>query len=98
MVVSTSHQRVSMGGGMRFDRRREAQHLHRVCQVAAIGVIVFIASAAAGAQLAGDREQRITLFTQYLESLRIQAGIPGLSAAITSNGRIIWEGGFGFAD
>jgi CubicO group peptidase (beta-lactamase class C family) len=50
------------------------------------------------AQRTGDREQRIMLFTRYLEPLRIQAGIPGLSAAITSNGRIIWEGGFGFAD
>ena len=51
-----------------------------------------------GAQLTGDREQRITLFTRYLDPLRIQAGIPGLSAAITFDGRIIWEGGFGFAD
>jgi CubicO group peptidase (beta-lactamase class C family) len=51
-----------------------------------------------GAQPAGDREQRLALFTQYLDALRIQAGIPGLSAAIASNGRIIWEGGLGFAD
>jgi CubicO group peptidase (beta-lactamase class C family) len=48
--------------------------------------------------VASDREQRIQLFTRYVESLRIQAGIPGLSAAITSNGRIIWEAGLGFAD
>jgi CubicO group peptidase (beta-lactamase class C family) len=63
-----------------------------------VGVMVFVAWANPGAQLTGDREQRITLFTRYLEALRIQAGIPGLSAAITSNGRIIWEGGLGFAD
>jgi len=66
--------------------------------VAVISVIVFVVCADPSAQLTGDREQRITLFTRYLESLRIQAGIPGLSAAITSNGRIIWEGGLGFAD
>ena len=66
--------------------------------VAVISVIVFAVCADLSAQLTGDREQRIMLFTRYLESLRIQAGIPGLSAAITSNERIIWEGGLGFAD
>ena len=63
-----------------------------------ISCVVVIVCANPSAQPAGDREHRITLFTRYLEPLRIQAGIPGLSAAITSNGRIIWEGGFGFAD
>jgi CubicO group peptidase (beta-lactamase class C family) len=37
-------------------------------------------------------------FEQYLESLRQQAGIPGLSAVIVQNGRIAWEKGFGQAD
>src|SRR5262245_30459953 len=72
--------------------------MRRVWQAAVVGVLVFVVCAAPGAQLGSDREQRITLFTQYLEPLRIQAGIPGLSAAITSNGRIIWEAGLGFAD
>ena len=67
-------------------------------QGAIVGVIVFVVCADPSAQLSGDREQRIALFTRYLEPLRIQAGIPGLSAAIASNGRIIWEGGLGFAD
>ena len=72
--------------------------MRRVWQAVIIGVIVFVVCADPSAQLTGDREQRITVFTRYLESLRIQAGIPGLSAAIASNGRIIWEGGLGFAD
>src|SRR5690242_20921796 len=72
--------------------------MKRVWQGGVITVIAFVVCANPSAQLAGDREQRITLFTRYLEPLRIQAGIPGLSAAIASNGRIIWEGGFGFAD
>jgi CubicO group peptidase (beta-lactamase class C family) len=72
--------------------------MRRVWRSCVISLIVFVGSADPSAQLAGDREQRITLFTRYLEPLRIQAGIPGLSAAITSNGRIIWEGGLGFAD
>lgn len=32
----------------------------------------------------------------YLESLRQQAGIPGMSAAIVSDGAVIWERGYGF--
>jgi CubicO group peptidase (beta-lactamase class C family) len=39
-----------------------------------------------------------SLFERYLEPLRIQAGIPGLSAAIVQNGQIVWERGFGQAD
>lgn len=38
------------------------------------------------------------LFDQYLESLRRQAGIPGLSAAIVQHGRIVWDRGFGYED
>jgi CubicO group peptidase (beta-lactamase class C family) len=38
----------------------------------------------------------LLLFEQYLESLRRQAGIPGLSAAIANDEQIIWERGFGF--
>jgi len=43
-------------------------------------------------------QQRLTQFQQSLDSLRRQYGIPGLSAAIVSNGQIIWEAGFGFQD
>jgi CubicO group peptidase (beta-lactamase class C family) len=35
-------------------------------------------------------------FEAYLELLRQQAGIPGLSAAIVQNGEIVWERGMGF--
>jgi CubicO group peptidase (beta-lactamase class C family) len=38
------------------------------------------------------------LFERYLEPLRTQVGIPGLSAAIVQNGRVVWERGFGVAD
>ena len=33
---------------------------------------------------------------RYLEALRDQSGIPGMSAAIVSEGEIVWEYGFGF--
>jgi CubicO group peptidase (beta-lactamase class C family) len=32
----------------------------------------------------------------YLESLRLQANIPGMSAALVQDGEVIWERGFGF--
>jgi CubicO group peptidase (beta-lactamase class C family) len=40
----------------------------------------------------------VALFERYLESLRQQAGIPGLSAAITRNGQLVWDNGFGYQD
>jgi CubicO group peptidase (beta-lactamase class C family) len=40
----------------------------------------------------------VGLFERYLDPLRVQAGIPGLSAAIVQNGRIVWERPFGSAD
>jgi CubicO group peptidase (beta-lactamase class C family) len=38
----------------------------------------------------------ITVLDAYLESLRQQAGIPGMSAAIVRDGVILWEKGYGF--
>jgi CubicO group peptidase (beta-lactamase class C family) len=35
-------------------------------------------------------------FERYLELLRIQADIPGLSAAVLQEGQIVWERGFGY--
>jgi len=40
----------------------------------------------------------LLLFERYLEPLRVQAGIPGLSVAIVQDGEILWERGFGHAD
>src|SRR5690349_13411845 len=38
------------------------------------------------------------LFARTLESLRIEASIPAISAAIVQDGRIAWSGGFGKQD
>jgi CubicO group peptidase (beta-lactamase class C family) len=32
----------------------------------------------------------------YLESLRVQAGIPAMSAVVVQDGQVVWERGFGF--
>jgi CubicO group peptidase (beta-lactamase class C family) len=38
------------------------------------------------------------IFTDYLEALRVQAGIPGLAAALVSSKDVLWEQGFGQQD
>ena len=38
------------------------------------------------------------LFERYLDPLRIQAGIPGLSAVIVQDDQIVWERGLGYRD
>ncbi|HSL23846.1 MAG TPA: serine hydrolase domain-containing protein [Vicinamibacterales bacterium] len=40
----------------------------------------------------------VGLFERYIEALRRQAGIPGLSAAIVGQDAILWERGFGLQD
>jgi CubicO group peptidase (beta-lactamase class C family) len=35
-------------------------------------------------------------FESYLESLRVQAGIPGMSAILLQDGEVVWERGLGF--
>ncbi|MGE0040086.1 MAG: serine hydrolase domain-containing protein [Vicinamibacterales bacterium] len=63
---------------------------------------VAAAIAAAALVLAGPpgRAQTLpyTLFERYVEALRQQAGIPGLSAALVRNGTVDWERGFGRQD
>ena len=41
---------------------------------------------------------RLELFGRYVEALRLRARIPGLSAAIVHEQRVVWESGFGFQD
>ena len=43
-------------------------------------------------------DQRVALLGRYLDGLRLQAGIPGLSAAVVVDRRILWEQGFGYQD
>jgi D-alanyl-D-alanine carboxypeptidase len=40
----------------------------------------------------------LSRFSDYLESLRIQAGIPGLAGAIVGSTDTVWERGFGLQD
>jgi CubicO group peptidase (beta-lactamase class C family) len=60
--------------------------------------LALVVSLPAGAQPVAINERRLALFAGYLDALRIQAGIPGLSAAVVASGRVVWEAGYGFAD
>ena len=48
--------------------------------------------------VSAQQELTFSLFERYLDSLRAQANIPGMSAAIVQNERVVWDSGFGFAD
>lgn len=62
-----------------------------------LAAIVVLAAVALGG---GTEAQPLafTLFERYMESLRQQAGIPGLSAAIVQDRQIVWEWGSGLQD
>jgi len=57
-----------------------------------------LAIALCSAHGAAAQALTVSLFERYLEALRVQAGIPGLSGAVIQNGLIVWEKGLGKAD
>jgi CubicO group peptidase (beta-lactamase class C family) len=63
-----------------------------------IALTVFIALGLALTGLEARQNQAAGLipFESYLEALRVQAGIPGMSAALIQDGEIVWERGLGF--
>ena len=66
---------------------------------ATIAVLISVlAVGALGSSTKAQSSLPISLFERYVESLRRQIGIPGLSAAILQDGRLVWEKGFGYQD
>jgi CubicO group peptidase (beta-lactamase class C family) len=59
---------------------------------------VVLAVAVSGQRTSAQSSLTFSLFERYLESLRVQAGIPGKSALVLQTGTIVWDGGFGRAD
>jgi CubicO group peptidase (beta-lactamase class C family) len=60
--------------------------------------IVVLAAAAGAQQRPAAQSLSFSLFERYLESLREQAGIPGMSALVLLNSSEVWSSGFGRAD
>lgn len=51
-----------------------------------------------GQQTSAQESLTISLFERYLDALRVESGMPGLSAAIVQNRRLVWDNGFGYQD
>lgn len=75
-----------------YDPGKNVSRLLRPVVAILLGCLVLTRDASAQQNLA------FALFERYLEPLRQQAGIPGLSAAIVSDGAVVWERGFGLQD
>jgi len=67
-------------------------------RLAALIVCVTLTLTAAHARQVQLALVTATPFESYLESLRLQTGIPAISAALLQDGQIVWERGFGFAN
>jgi CubicO group peptidase (beta-lactamase class C family) len=59
-------------------------------------VVLAVSFLSSGAAAQSTSPLATSPFESYLELLRQQAGIPGISAAIVQNGEIVWERGLGF--
>jgi len=66
--------------------------------VRSIAALVALALLQAPLALPPTRDQLFALFGSYLDSLRVQAGIPGLAAAVIDGDGIVWEQAFGQQD
>jgi CubicO group peptidase (beta-lactamase class C family) len=66
--------------------------------VRSIAALVALALLQAPLALPPTRDQLFALFGSYVESLRVQAGIPGLAAAVIDTDGIVWEQAFGQQD
>jgi CubicO group peptidase (beta-lactamase class C family) len=60
------------------------------------GALVLAAGLLSGQQSVFTPGGTLPLLDAYLEPLRLQAGIPGMSAAVLSDGVLVWEKGYGF--
>lgn len=57
---------------------------------------LFFGTASTAQQLIFTPFGILPVLDSYLEALRVQAGIPGMSAAVVRDGEILWEKGYGF--
>ncbi|MEZ5288976.1 MAG: serine hydrolase domain-containing protein [Vicinamibacterales bacterium] len=68
--------------------------MNRRLRVVALALCACFALAAPGS----GQSLLYSLFERYIDSLRLQTGIPGMSAAIVQGGQVVWERGFGYQD
>ena len=61
-------------------------------------VLLLTAAPGAGQSPATGTEVGNSILESYIELLRQQTGIPGISAALVQNGEVVWERGLGMAN
>jgi CubicO group peptidase (beta-lactamase class C family) len=63
--------------------------------VRTLRIAVVVSLVLAVGQHSSAQSLTFSLLERYLESLREQAGIPGMSAAVVQGGRVVWDAGLG---
>ena len=63
-----------------------------------IALAALLVSIVVAAHASAQQELTFSLFERYLDALRVQANIPGMSAAIVQDEHVAWATGLGFAD
>lgn len=66
--------------------------MRRRCLIALTAALIFVCAPAQAQGIVYE------VFGAYLDSLRGQAGIPGLAAAIVDTDRVVWERAYGYQD
>jgi len=61
-------------------------------------LVALLAIGALAPHMGAQQSLPFSLFERYLDALRQQSGIPGLSAAIAHNDRLVWDRAFGYQD
>ena len=67
-------------------------------RISRIALFVVLVSVTVARTVSAQQELTFSLFERYLDALRVQANVPGVSAAIVQNERLVWSTGLGFAD
>jgi CubicO group peptidase (beta-lactamase class C family) len=73
------------------------RHLPRPIRPVLLGAALGVLFGVAGASLRAD-DLVYGRFGEYLESLRVQTGIPGLAAAVIGRSDVPWDRAFGYQD
>ncbi len=63
-----------------------------------IALSALLVSIAVAPHASAQQELTFSLFERYLDALRVQTNIPGMSATIVQNEKVVWDTGLGFAD
>jgi CubicO group peptidase (beta-lactamase class C family) len=73
-------------------------HAHQPTRFALLAALLLLATAVSSGQQPSlfTPAGTIPVLDSYLEALRQQSGIPGMSAAVVKDGVVVWEKGYGF--